>query len=151
MINKWDKRFMDVANLVATWSSCIRPGRHVGAVTVRDKRILTTGYNGAAAGTLSCAEKGFCIREVENIPSGTQHEKCFAVHAEQNAIDQAAYIGVSLKGATLYTTLQPCTLCSRQIVNAGIVRVVYCGNYSENDGLNILREAGIVVDDMPQL
>jgi dCMP deaminase len=149
MIDKWDRRFMNIAMVVSTWSSCIRPNRQVGAVAVRDKRILTTGYNGAAAGTLSCADKGFCIREVENIPSGTQHEKCFAVHAEQNAIAQAAYIGVSLKGATLYTTLQPCTLCSRQIVNAGIVRVVYCGKYSECDGLNILMEAGIEVDTIP--
>lgn len=145
MINKWDERFMDVASLVATWSSCVRPGRQVGAVVVRDKRVLTSGYNGAAAGTLSCKDKGYCLREKESIPSGIQLEKCFAVHAEQNAINQAAYIGVSLKDATMYTTLQPCTLCARQIVNAGIGRVVYFGSYSNTEGLDILREAGVRV------
>ena len=100
-MNKWDKRFMEMADLVSTWSSCFQPNRQVGAVIVKDNRIITTGYNGAPAGIKSCEEKGECLRRKLNIPSGTQHELCFAVHAEQNAVIQAARHGVNIYGATL--------------------------------------------------
>ena len=95
MFDKWDQRFMEMTQVVASWSSCYQPGRQVGAVVVRDKRILTTGYNGAPQGVKSCKEKGQCIRRVMNIPSGTRHELCYAVHAEQNAIIQAAKLGIT--------------------------------------------------------
>ena len=100
-MNKWDERMMGMAKLVSTWSSCYKVNRKVGAVIVKDKRILTTGYNGAGSGISSCVDRGFCLREQMNIPSGTRHEICYAVHAEQNAIIQAAKLGVSVQGATL--------------------------------------------------
>ena len=95
-MNKWDERFMNLAETVAEWSSCYQSNRHVGAVCVKDKRVLTTGYNGAPAGIKSCSERGECLRRVKNIASGTMQEVCYAVHAEQNAICQAAKLGVSL-------------------------------------------------------
>ena len=100
-MDKWDKRFMDMAYVVAGWSSCYKENRQVGAVIVRDKRILTTGYNGASSGLVSCKEKGECLRVKLGIASGTRHELCFAVHAEQNAIIQAAKQGRSVQGATM--------------------------------------------------
>ena len=112
-MNKWDKRFLEMAKLVSTWSSCYQPNRQVGAVIVKDKRIMTTGYNGAPAGVESCKSKEECLRRKLNIPSGTKHELCFAVHAEQNAIAQAAKLGISLEGATLYCTHQPCVICAK--------------------------------------
>ena len=124
-MNKWDARFMELAETVGGWSSCYRSGRKIGAVIVRDKRILTTGYNGAPAGLLSCAERGECLRDQMGIPSGTRHELCYAIHAEQNALIQAAKLGVSVQGATLYCTHQPCTICTKLIINAGIARIVY--------------------------
>ena len=124
-MNKWDARFMEMAEMVGSWSSCYRSGRNIGAVIVRDKRILTTGYNGAPAGLLSCAERGECLRDKLGIPSGTRHELCYAIHAEQNALIQAAKLGVSVEGATLYCTHQPCTICTKLIINAGISRIVY--------------------------
>lgn len=141
-MNKWDVRFVELAYEIAKWSSCVRPGRKVGAVIVKDKRILTTGYNGAAAGIKSCAEKGFCFRETNNIPSGVKLEQCEAIHAEQNAILQAAYIGVSLRDATLYCTLQPCVICAKMIINAGISKVVFAGHY-QSDGVALLLDAGV--------
>ena len=123
-MNKWDQRFMDMAEQVATWSSCFKPDRHVGAVIVKDKRILTTGYNGASSGVKSCTEKGECIRIKLGIPSGTRHELCYAVHAEQNAIIQAAKLGASVDGATLYCTHQPCVICAKLIINACSMRVI---------------------------
>ena len=100
-MSKWDKRFMELTETVAKWSSCFQENRHVGAVIVKDKRVMTTGYNGAPAGERSCMEKGECLRRKLDIPSGTKHELCFAVHAEQNAIIQAARSGISVIGATL--------------------------------------------------
>ena len=100
-MDKWDARFMEMADLVASWSSCYKPDRHVGAVIVKDKRILTTGYNGASSGITSCVERGECMRVRLGIASGTRHELCYAVHAEQNAIIQAAKLGISVQGATL--------------------------------------------------
>ena len=124
-MDKWDKRFMEMAEVVASWSSCFQENRHVGAVIVKEKRILTTGYNGAPSGIESCAEKGECLRRKLNIPSGTKHELCYAVHAEQNAIAQAAKLGISVEGATLYCTHQPCVICAKIIINAGIKKVIY--------------------------
>ena len=140
---KWDKRFMDMAKMVGSWSSCFQANRQIGAVIVRNKRIITTGYNGAPAGVMSCVERGECLRRKLNIPSGTQHELCYAIHAEQNAIIQAAKLGSSIEGATLYCTHQPCVICAKLIVNAGIERVVYQEGYPDDFAMSIFRQAGI--------
>lgn len=142
-MNKWDKRFMELTEKVAEWSSCFQDNRHVGAVIVKDKRILTTGYNGAPSGILSCVERGECMRKKLNIPSGTRHELCYAVHAEQNAIIQAARLGISLEGATLYCTHQPCVICAKMIINAGIKRIVYKEGYPDEFSLQLLNEAQV--------
>lgn len=145
VFDKWDKRFMEMAEFVSTWSSCARTGRSVGAVIVRDKRILTTGYNGAPENIRSCKDKGYCMRDKLGISSGTQHEKCYAVHAEQNAIVQAAKMGVSLKGATLYCTHQPCTICTKIIINSGISDIIYKYDYPDTFAQELLQEAKINV------
>lgn len=144
-MNKWDERFMKLTFQVAEWSSCYKEDRQIGAIIVRDKRILTTGYNGAPAGTESCKDRGECMREKMGIPSGTRHELCFAVHAEQNAIIQAAKQGIALEGATLYCTHQPCSICAKMIINAGIKRVVYCHGYPDEFSMRLFTEAGIVI------
>lgn len=144
-MNKWDIRFMEMAKLVAGWSSCYKPDRRVGAVVVRDKRILTTGYNGAPSGVSSCVERGECLRVKQGIPSGTRQEVCYAVHAEQNAIVQAAKLGLSLEGATLYCTHQPCSICSRLIINSGIKRVVYDLGYPDAFSLELFAKAGVEI------
>lgn len=125
MCDKWDSRFMEVADLVASWSSCFQENRQVGAVIALNKRILTTGYNGASSGVKSCKERGVCLRRELGIPSGTRHEVCYATHAEQNAIIQAARLGLSVDGATLYCTHQPCVICAKMIINSGIKRCKY--------------------------
>ena len=142
-MDKWDKRFVEMAKVVGGWSSCYQQNRHVGAVIVKNKRVLTTGYNGAPAGIKSCAEKGECLRRKLNIPSGTRQEMCYAVHAEQNAICQAAKLGISLEGATLYCTHQPCTICCRMIINSGISKVIYVEGYPDEFSLELFKEAGI--------
>ncbi len=139
-MEKWDQRFMELTEQVAGWSSCLR--RHVGAVIVRDKRVMTTGYNGAPAGIASCAERGECLREKLGIPSGTRAELCYAAHAEQNAIIQAARYGINVGGATLYCTHQPCVICAKMIINAGIARVVYKEGYPDEFSLKLFKEAG---------
>lgn len=144
--SKWDKRFMELTHTVATWSSCYQDNRKIGAVIVKDKRIITTGYNGAPSGVESCVEKGECMRKKLNIPSGTKHELCFAVHAEQNAIIQAAKLGVSIDGATLYCTHQPCVICAKMIINAGISKVVYQSGYPDDFSLQLFKEAGLIVE-----
>ena len=144
--NKWDKRFMELTETIATWSSCYQSNRHVGAVIVKDKRVLSTGYNGAPVGVKSCEEKGECLRKKLNIPSGTKHELCFAVHAEQNAIAQAAKLGINIEGATLYCTHQPCVICAKIIINAGISRVVYKEGYPDEFSLQLFEEANIQVE-----
>ncbi len=141
--NKWDHRFMELARTVAKWSSCIRNNRQVGAVIVKNKRILTTGYNGAPQGIKSCKERGFCLRDKLNIPSGTQAETCYAIHAEQNAVIQAAKLGVSVEGATIYITHQPCSVCTRILINSGIKRIVYEQEYPDKFSLELLKESGI--------
>ncbi len=142
-MSKWDVRFIEMAEVVGTWSSCYQENRHVGAVIVKDKRILTTGYNGAPAGVESCQDKGECLRKKLNIPSGTRHEVCYAVHAEQNAICQAAKMGISVEGATIYVTHQPCTICTKMIINAGIKRVIYKYGYPDEFSKVLLDEAGV--------
>ena len=136
----WDTYFMDIAHFVATRSTCLR--RHVGAIIVKDKRILSTGYNGAPTGLEHCLEIG-CLREKLNIPSGERHELCRALHAEQNAIIQAAVHGVAIREASLYATNQPCIICSKMIINAGIVRVVYDSGYPDEMSMELMTEAGI--------
>jgi len=147
-MNKWDLRFMELTHTIANWSSCYQENRKVGATIVRNKRILTTGYNGAPSGIKSCIERGECLRRKLGIPSGTRHEMCYAVHAEQNAIIQAAKLGVSIEGATLYCTHQPCVLCAKMIVNSGISRVVYANGYPDNFALEILKEGGVAIEKM---
>ncbi len=135
-----DEYFLKIASVVAERSTCVR--HHVGAVAVRDKHILTTGYNGAAAGLKDCLELG-CLRDELGIESGTRHEICRAIHAEQNVIIQAALHGVSLAGATIYCTHSPCVLCAKMLVNARIARFVTYGMYSEESFREMFEEAGI--------
>jgi dCMP deaminase len=145
-VSKWDKRFMEMASVIAGWASCYQPERKIGAVIVKDKRIMTTGYNGAPAGVKTCVERGECLRRKLGVASGTHHELCYAVHAEQNAIIQAARLGVSITGATLYCTHQPCVLCAKIIVNAGIVRVVYKEGYPDDFSVRMLLEGGVKLE-----
>lgn len=142
----WDEYFMKLAWLVAERSTCVR--HHVGAVIVRDKRILTTGYNGAAAGIKDCLELG-CLRNALNIPSGTRHEICRAIHAEQNAIIQAGTHGININGGTLYCTHSPCILCAKMIANAKIKRVVMSIEYPDETFKELFKEAGIEFVSMP--
>ena len=111
-MDKWDQRFMELAWVISNWASCFKPNRKIGCVIVKNKRIVTTGYNGAPAGIKTCVERGECLRKKIGIASGTHAELCYAVHAEQNAIIQAAKLGSSIEGATLYCTHQPCVLCA---------------------------------------
>lgn len=145
-MDKWDDRFMDIANTVAKWSSCFQENRQVGAVIARDKRILTTGYNGAGSGIKNCKDRGECMRKKLNIESGTRQELCFAVHAEQNAIIQAARMGISVENATLYCTHQPCVICAKMIINSGITRVVYSQGYPDEFSLQMFEEAGVKLE-----
>ncbi len=139
----WDEYFIEIARKVATRSTCLR--RHVGAVIVRDKRILSTGYNGAPRGLPHCEEVG-CLRTQLGIPSGQRQEICRGLHAEQNAIIQAALHGVSIEGATIYVTHQPCITCAKMIINAGIVRVVCLNDYPDELARQMLNEAQIQLE-----
>jgi dCMP deaminase len=138
----WDEYFMDIVELIKTRSTCLR--RQVGALVVKEKRILSTGYNGAPMGCRHCAEVG-CLRDQNDVPSGQRHELCRAIHAEQNAIIQAAYNGVSLKDGTMYVTCQPCILCAKMIVNSGIMKIVFRGDYPDEMSMELLKEAGVRV------
>lgn len=142
-LKKWDKRFMQVAELVSSWSSCYQPNRQVGAVIVKNKRIMTTGYNGASSGIKNCKEKGECMRRRLNIDSGTRQELCYATHAEQNAIIQAARMGINIDGGTLYCTHQPCVICAKMIINAGLSRIVFKNGYPDTFSLELFKEANI--------
>ena len=135
-----DEYFMEMAQLVSSRSTCLR--RKVGAVIVKDKRVLSTGYNGSPKGTRHCEELG-CIRVQMNVPSGTRHELCRGVHAEQNAVTQAAYFGVSVDGASIYTTTYPCSMCAKILINAGIREIIYSEGYSDDLSKQLLDEAGI--------
>jgi len=142
MRESWISYFLEIAKLVATRSTCLR--RQVGAVIVKDRQIISTGYNGAPSGIMSCMELGSCYREQNNIPSGEKHETCSAVHAEANAIVQAAKHGISVKGSTMYITHQPCSMCARLIVNSGIKHVYWEEGYPDENASKILCGAGII-------
>lgn len=140
----WDEYFMEVAEVTAKRSTCLR--RHVGAVIVKDKHIIATGYNGAPKGIEHCLErKDGCLREELKVPSGQRHELCRALHAEQNAIIQAATLGQSIEGATIYITTQPCVICAKMLINAGIERIVVKEGYPDKLSEEILAEAGIKI------
>ena len=136
----WEDYFMDIATLVAKRSTCLR--RSVGAIIVKDKRILSTGYNGAPSGVRHCEEVG-CLRETLGIESGKMHELCRGIHAEQNAIIQAAYHGVSLKGASVFCTNLPCSICAKMIINAGIRKIYYRSGYADELSQDMINEAKI--------
>ncbi len=138
-----DEYFLKIASVVAERSTCRR--HHVGAVAVRNKHILATGYNGAASGLKDCLELG-CLRDELNIPSGTRHEICRGIHAEQNVIIQASLHGVSLEGSTIYCTHTPCILCAKMLVNAKIRRYISFGQYNDDKFIDLFKEAGIAVD-----
>ena len=133
---------MTIAEMVAKRSTCLR--RHVGAILVKDKRILATGYNGAPAGLKHCEEVG-CIRQNASIPSGERHELCRGLHAEQNAIIQAAYHGISIAGSTLYCTNKPCVICSKMLINAGIGKIFYEQGYDDPLADQMITEADIEI------
>jgi len=138
-----DEYFLKVASVVAERSTCLR--HHVGAVAVKDKHILATGYNGAPAGLKDCLELG-CLRNELGIPSGTKHEICRAIHAEQNVVIQASLHGVSLEGATIYATHTPCVLCAKILLNARIKRYVSFARYSDDSFVDLFKEAGVKLD-----
>ncbi len=139
----WDVYFMEIAKVVAARSNCSR--RHVAAVIVKDKRIISTGYNGTPRGIKNCNEGG-CPRCNSNAPSGTSLEECICSHGEENAIVQAAYHGICVKDSTLYTTFSPCLLCAKMIINAGIREVVYNESYTiDTTARRILSEAGVIL------
>jgi dCMP deaminase len=136
----WEDYFMDIATLVAKRSTCLR--RAVGAIIVKDKRILSTGYNGAPTGVRHCVEVG-CLREKMGVESGKMHELCRGIHAEQNAIIQAAYHGVSLKGASVFCTNLPCSICAKMIINAGINKIYFRSGYADEISKDMLQEAHV--------
>jgi len=136
----WDDYFMELAEVVSKRSTCLR--RSVGAILVRDKLILATGYNGAPTGLKHCSEIG-CLREEQRVPSGERHEICRALHAEQNVLVQAARHGISTKDATLYCTTEPCVLCAKMLINAGIRRIVYKEEYPDALARQMLNEADV--------
>ena len=136
----WDEYFLEIAGILTKRSTCLR--RQVGALIVKDKRILATGYNGAPAGLSHCEEVG-CLRRNSAVPSGERHELCRGLHAEQNAIIQAAYHGIPIAGSTLYCTNKPCVICSKMIINAGVKEVLYEEGYDDPLADQMLTEAGI--------
>jgi dCMP deaminase len=142
----WDEYFMSITEMVATRSTCLRG--HVGAILVKDKRILATGYNGAPAGLKHCEEIG-CLRADASVPSGMRHELCRGLHAEQNAIIQAACYGIPISGSTLYCTNKPCIICSKMIINAGIRTVLYKEGYDDPLADKMLVEAGVQIVRFP--
>jgi dCMP deaminase len=139
----WDEYFMEITRLVSRRSTCLR--RQVGAVLVKDKNILASGYNGSPSGTAHCLDTG-CLREKLQIPSGERHELCRGLHAEQNAIIQAAKHGTNIDGATLYCTTMPCIICSKMTINAGIRRIVYEEGYADDLAREMMGEAGMVIE-----
>ena len=142
----WHEYFMSMAELAASRSTCLR--RRVGAVLVKDRRILCSGYNGAPSGLPHCRETG-CLRKQLNVPSGEKHELCRGVHAEQNAIIQAACHGISIKGATLYCTNQPCSICAKMIINAGIIKVYFRDRYNDPMAEEWFYQSEVLFEAMP--
>ncbi len=143
----WDQYFLEIAKTASKRASCLR-GKKVGAVLVKEKQILATGYNGAPKGVKDCLERNYCIREQKNLASGERLEYCRATHAEQNAIAQAASQGVATKGATLYTTVFPCVLCAKLLINAGIREIVFLEAEKDDLSQGILEEAGVKIRKM---
>lgn len=143
----WDKYFLEIARIVSKRSTCLR--RKVGALIVKDRRILATGYNGTPSGIRHCAEVG-CLRVKLKIPSGQRHELCRGLHAEQNVLLQAALYGISLRDSSLYITNQPCIICAKMIINAGIREVVIAGSYPDRMAREFLDEAGIDIRRVSQ-
>jgi dCMP deaminase len=139
---EWDEYFLEIAGIVSKRSTCLR--RKVGALIVKDRRILATGYNGTPSGITHCEEAG-CLRTKLNIPSGEKHELCRGLHGEHNAFLQAALYGISVKDSTLYITNQPCIICAKMIINAGIKEVVIAGDYPDKMAREFLDEAGIKI------
>lgn len=139
----WDHYFMEIAHVVSKRATCLR--RNVGAVIVKDRQIVATGYNGTPRSMTHCSEAG-CLREQLNVPSGRMHELCRGIHAEQNAVVQAAYHGVSVKGGTIYCTHQPCVVCTKILINAGVSRIVYKNPYPDELAEEMLLASGIEVD-----
>ena len=144
----WETYFMNITELVAKRSTCLR--RAVGAVVVKDKRILTTGYNGAPSGIRHCKDAG-CLRKALNVASGERHELCRGIHAEQNAIIQAAFHGVSIRGSTLFCTNLPCSICAKMIINAGIRRIFYLSGYADAIAAEMLQEASVETIKMDEI
>ncbi|MDO9508547.1 MAG: cytidine/deoxycytidylate deaminase family protein [Thermovirgaceae bacterium] len=142
----WDEYFMSIAAVVSSRSTCLR--RKVGAVVVRDRQIVSTGYNGAPKGTPHCSETG-CLREKMEVPSGERHEICRGSHAEVNAIAQAAAMGSSTSGSMIYCTHEPCSFCTKAIINAGIKRIVFVNSYPDTIGCLLREEAGIDATRLP--
>ena len=142
----WSQYFMKIAHLVAERSTCLR--RRVGALAVKDKHILATGYNGAPSGMAHCLDIG-CLREKLGVPSGQRHEICRGLHAEQNVIVQAAVHGVSIQGATLYCTTQPCLICAKLLINCGVTTIYYAQNYPDELTEAMLDEAGVCHELLP--
>ena len=138
----YDEYFMEMAHVVAKRSTCLR--RKVGAILVKDKHILSTGYNGAPKGLRHCCETG-CIRADQDIPSGERHELCRGLHAEQNAIIQAAVFGVSIKGSVLYCTNTPCVVCVKMLINAGVTEIIYAGDYPDNLAKQMMEESKLKI------
>jgi dCMP deaminase len=138
----YDEYFMEMAHVVAKRSTCLR--RKVGAILVKEKHILSTGYNGAPKGMRHCSETG-CLRENMNIPSGERHELCRGLHAEQNAIIQAAVFGISIKGSVLYCTNTPCVVCVKMLINAGVMEIICAGDYPDNLAKLMMDESGLKI------
>jgi dCMP deaminase len=138
----YDEYFMEMAHVVAKRSTCVR--RKVGAILVKEKHILSTGYNGAPKGLNHCSETG-CIRADQNIPSGERHELCRGLHAEQNAIIQAAVFGVSIKGSVLYCTNTPCVVCVKMLINAGVCEIIYSGDYPDDLAKRMMEESKLKI------
>jgi len=139
----WDKYYMEMAEVAKKRSTCMR--RQVGAVIVKNQRILASGYNGAPSGITHCEETG-CLRQQLNVPSGERHELCRGLHAEQNAIIQAALHGVSINGSTIYVTHKPCIICTKMMINAGIKKLIYKGDYPDELSEQMLRDSGIIIE-----
>ncbi len=139
----WNEYFMEIVYLISRRSTCLR--RKVGAVIVRDNRILATGYNGVPSGIRHCADVGGCLRERLGVPSGERHELCRGLHAEQNAIIQAAFHGSSITGGVLYCTTHPCVVCTKMLINSGVKRIIYSEGYSDELSVEMLAESGIEV------
>jgi dCMP deaminase len=144
----WEAYFMEITKLVAKRTTCTRRG--VGAVIVKNKRILATGYNGAPSGIRHCREIG-CLRETMKVPSGERHELCRGIHAEQNAIIQAAYHGVSIKDAALFCTNLPCSICAKMIINAGVKAIYYQDGYADGMSTDMFAEAGVTLIQLEEM